>query len=85
MVSQIGASLARTFVGRVVLIWSAATAGWTIGSLVYFGYLYVTSNAPKAGELYVGVYVLGFIGLLIAVRMTRRWIARIRRADAFID
>lgn len=83
MLSQIGDALARTFVGRVVLIWAAATAGWTIGSLVYFGFLYATSNPPKPGQLHVGVYLLGLVGLVVAVRMTRRWIERVRLSDAF--
>ena len=83
MISQAGDTLARTFLGRVVLLWAAATAGWTIGSLVYFGLLYVTNNPPKPGELHVGVFLLGFVGLVIAVRATRRWIERVRLRDAF--
>ena len=85
MLSQIFATLARTFVGRVVLIWAAATAGWTIGSLCYFGFLYVTSNPPQPGDIHVGVFVLGFVGLMIAVRITRRRIYQVRCADLFID
>jgi hypothetical protein len=85
MVSQMGGQLARTFVGRVVLIWAAATAGWTIGTLMYFGYLYVAFKPPKPGELHPGLYLLGFVGLVIAVRMTRRWIARVRWRDGYLD
>ena len=85
MVTLMGALLARTFLGRTVLIWAAATIGWTIGSLVYFGYRYVALEPPKPGELYVGVYILGLVGLLIAVRMTRRWIHQVQQAVALLD
>ncbi len=65
---------------RVGISVLAVFVGWVAGVYVYFGLLIVTGNPPESGDIHVGILPLGLIGMVIAVRSTRRWIRRTRVA-----
>ena len=61
---------------RALVLVLAGFVGWMAGTLVYFGILIVTFNPPEAGDIHVGVLPLSLIGIVVAVRLTRRWMER---------
>jgi hypothetical protein len=81
MASRLMAVMLDHTLGRLALSVLAGLVGWMAGTLAYFALLLVTFNPPEEGDIHVGAFPMGLLGLAIAVRFARRWIKRARRVN----